>query len=168
MIRLRPVDAQRDTPLLERLADPSVAGPFNHFPETDGAPLRVALPGAGRVIVELADGTAIGDLTWFGVPYGPTRPSLAWRIGITILPEHRNQGHGARAQRLLAERLLETTPSHRVEADTSVDNMAEQKALERAGFLREGVIRGSQLRNGEWGDQVMYGFTRAELQSPRP
>lgn len=140
-----------------------MSGPFNHFDDSSGAPLRVALPGAGRVVVELDDGTAIGDMTWFGNPYGPTRPCLAWRIGITILPEHRGKGHGSAAQRLLAERLLQTTPSNRVEADTSVHNIAEQRALENAGFVREGILRGAQLRNGVWGDQILYSFTRADL-----
>ena len=142
-----------------------MAGPFNHFDASSGAPLRVALPGAGRVVIELEDGTAIGDLTWFGNPYGPTRPSLAWRIGITILPEHRGKGHGAAAQRMLAERLLATTPSNRVEADTSVGNIAEQRALENAGFVREGVLRGAQMRNGVWGDQILYAITAADVGS---
>jgi RimJ/RimL family protein N-acetyltransferase len=114
----------------------------------------------GRVIAELADGTPVGDLTWFGVPYGPNKASVAWRIGITIATAYRGNGYGAVSQRLLAEHLLATTPSNRVEADTDLDNVAEQRALERAGFRREAVIAAAQWRRGRWYDRVLYALVR--------
>jgi RimJ/RimL family protein N-acetyltransferase len=114
------------------------------------------------MIIEGEDGTAIGDLGWFGVPYGPNRRSVAWKIGCTIDVPHRGRGHGSRAQRLLAEHLFATTASNRVEADTDVENVAEQRALERAGFTRDGVVRGAQFRAGGWHDLVLYSILRAE------
>ena len=68
----------------------------------------------------------------------------------------------ARAQRLLAEHLLATTPSHRVEASTDVENVAEQRALERAGFVREGILRGAQFRDGTWHDLVLFSLLRSD------
>lgn len=41
--------------------------------------------------------------------------------------------------------------------------MAEQRALEKAGFTREGVLRGTTFRQGRWHDQVIYSVLRAEV-----
>jgi RimJ/RimL family protein N-acetyltransferase len=38
----------------------------------------------------------------------------------------------------------------------------EQRALEKAGFTREGVLRQAQWRSGGWHDQVMYSKLRGE------
>jgi len=95
---------------------------------------------------------------WLAIPTGPT--SACWNIGVTILPEFRGKGYGTAAQRLLAEYLFATTTVNRVEAGTDVDNVAEQRALEKARFIREGVRRGSQFRNGQWRDMAMYGRLR--------
>ena len=53
-----------------------------------------------------------------------------------------------------------TFPIHRVQASTDVSNVAEQKALERAGFQREGVLRGAQWRLGGWHDLLSYARLR--------
>jgi RimJ/RimL family protein N-acetyltransferase len=45
-----------------------------------------------------------------------------------------------------------------------VDNLAEQRALERAGFAREGVLRSAQFRDGRFHDLVLY----SRLRSDRP
>jgi len=63
---------------------------------------------------------------------------VAWNIGINLVPAGRGRGYGAEAQRLLAEHLLTTTSANRVEATTDVENTAEQRSLERAGFQRGG------------------------------
>jgi RimJ/RimL family protein N-acetyltransferase len=52
---------------------------------------------------------------------------------------------------------------HRLQAGTEVDNIAEQRALEAAGFQREGIHRGVYFRDGRWRDSVMYGLVRDEF-----
>ncbi len=49
---------------------------------------------------------------------------------------------------------------NRIEASTDVENLAEQKALGKAGFTREGVLRGAQFRLGTWHDMVQYSRLR--------
>ena len=49
---------------------------------------------------------------------------------------------------------------NRVEAQTDVDNIAEQRSLEKAGFVREGTARGSQFRAGAYHDLVTYSILR--------
>jgi RimJ/RimL family protein N-acetyltransferase len=82
------------------------------------------------------DGEPVGTLQWHPVQYGPNRGSIALNLGIAIMPTARGKGIGTRAQRMLADYLFEQTLTHRVEASTDVENLAEQKALERAGFSR--------------------------------
>jgi RimJ/RimL family protein N-acetyltransferase len=66
------------------------------------------------------------------------------------------------AQRLLADYLFETSYLERVEAGTETDNVAEQRALEKAGFTREGVLRRACFRAGHWRDMVVYSRLRGE------
>ena len=87
----------------------------------------------------------VGDLSAHAVWYGPTPGSRALNIGISIANEFRGKGIGAIAQRLLAEE-LHNQGIVRVEAQTDVANIAEQKALEKAGFTYEGTLRSAQGR----------------------
>jgi RimJ/RimL family protein N-acetyltransferase len=60
------------------------------------------------------------------------------------------------AQALLVDFCFAHTTTNRVEAHTDVENVAEQRALEAAGFLREGRIRGAQWRDGAYRDGFLY------------
>lgn len=83
-----------------------------------------------------------------------------YEIGIALLPEHRGHGVGTTAQRLLVEYLFDNTPAHRLQAYTEVENTAEQRALEKVGFEREGVLRAVVYRAGKWRDSVLYALLR--------
>ena len=150
---------------MERWQQPAFTGEFNRFglpPRPFRAALRDnALIGEdrGTFIVE-GDGRPIGTVSWHAVHYGPNPESLAWNIGINLVPEGRGQGFGGEAQRLLALHLLATTPANRIEAMTDIANLAEQRALDKAGFVREGVLRGAQFRGGGWHDIVVYSLLR--------
>jgi len=115
----------------------------------------------GVLIVErIADREPIGTVGWHRVTYGPNPESAAWNFGIELRPHARGQGYGSEAQRLLAAYLFETTEAHRVEASTDLENFAEQRALEKAGYRREGVARGAQFRGGRYRDLVTYARLR--------
>lgn len=88
---------------------------------------------------------AVGDLSAHAVWYGPTPGSRSLNIGISVVNEFRGKGIGSIAQRLLAEE-LHMQGIVRVEAQTDIENFAEQKALERAGFKYEGTLRKAQAR----------------------
>lgn len=87
----------------------------------------------------------IGNLSAHAVWYGPTAGSKAMNIGINIIEEFRGRGFGSVAQHLLADELHEKG-FVRVEASTDISNIAEQKALEKAGFSYEGTLRKAQGR----------------------
>jgi RimJ/RimL family protein N-acetyltransferase len=114
------------------------------------------------VLVICLDGRPVGTLQWRQETYGPNTGSRALNLGIALTPAARGQGVGSKAQRMLAEYLFEQTVVHRVEASTDVANIAEQRALERAGFTKDGVLRGAQFRGGEWHDMVVYSRLRTD------
>jgi RimJ/RimL family protein N-acetyltransferase len=116
---------------------------------------------SATLLVE-ADGAVVGDVGWRAVHYGGFGMSRAAEIGIRLLPDRRGLGHGRAAQRALVGYLFDTTTINRVQASTDIENIAEQKALEHAGFTREGVLRGAQWRAGAWHDLVMYSQLRGE------
>ncbi len=118
-------------------------------------------PDLGRLVVE-EDGVAVGDVSWHSVWYGPNAASRAWNIGISLAVSVRGRGIGSKAQRLLVEHLFATTDVARIEATTDVENVAEQRSLEKAGFAREGVLRSAQGRADGRHDLVGYSFLRTE------
>jgi RimJ/RimL family protein N-acetyltransferase len=165
LVGLRPPQ-ESDLPMLERLiGDPEVAGEFGWFGWL-ASPVRrrweenrLLGEDTGMLVVNLGD-EPIGMVSWRRRQ--TARTSYCWNIGIALLPNARGRGYGAEAHRLLARYLFAHTQVHRIEADTEVENVAEQRALERAGFTREGVTRGVGWRNGAWRDGVTYSLLRTD------
>jgi RimJ/RimL family protein N-acetyltransferase len=86
-------------------------------------------------------------------------------VGIWLAEAARGRGVGTLAQQLVVDLLFRHTTANRVEAHTDVENVSEQRALEKAGFTQEGVIRGSQWRNGSYHDGYLYSILRAEWEA---
>jgi RimJ/RimL family protein N-acetyltransferase len=166
-IELRPV-TEKDLWLFERQAvQPDDAGLFNWsgFRNVVAIRRRFADDGLlgtddGYFIVRVSD-ESVGTVVWRRVCYGA--PSWwCWNIGVSLLPEHRGKGVGSAGQAALVGYLFDTTPVQRIEAYTDVENIAEQRALEKIKFTREGTLRSSQFRDGRWRDMLMYSITRPE------
>jgi RimJ/RimL family protein N-acetyltransferase len=104
-----------------------------------------------------------GDVSWHYLRWGPNEASRCPMIGIWLRPVARGRGVGRAAQRALAELFFAHTAVNRVEAHTDVDNIAEQRALEGAGFTREGLIRGAQWRHGAYRDGYLYAVLRGDI-----
>jgi RimJ/RimL family protein N-acetyltransferase len=136
-------------------------GGWNDFGELDAD--RKGIEEMGRLAVTRAGGDLIGSVSWRLSRYGPNRGSRAWNIGIELIPEARGQGFGSEAQRALALHLFATSDVDRVEASTDIENVAEQRALEKAGFKREGVLRSAQYRPGGRHDLVVFSMLRTDI-----
>lgn len=166
---LRPVE-ERDLGELERgSTDPALSEPFEWHGYRDptvhrrrwdhdrylgqaDSMLVVALPNKERAFA--------GFVVWRAVVL--SGPIVCYNIGILLLPEQRGHGLGSAAQCLLADYLFSTTLANRVEAGTEAENMAEQRALEKAGFLREGLHRGRGFRQGRMVDGLTYARLRSD------
>ncbi|MEU0940849.1 MULTISPECIES: GNAT family protein [unclassified Embleya] len=169
-VSLRPA-AEADIPLLERfLIDPDAAGPFGWYGWSDpnGWRRRWAengLLGDDQGLLPVVCGPEVaGFVAWRRIV--TSRTSHCWNVGINLFPEARGRGIGTRAQLLLVRYLFAHTQVARIEAGTEVDNIAEQRALEKVGFTREGVARAYTFRDGRWRDTVFYSILRDELAAP--
>ncbi len=112
----------------------------------------------GRLSV-VTDESLAGDVSYKDRSPGGFKGAI-YEIGIALFPQHRGHGVGTTAQRLLVQYLFDTTPAHRLEAYTEVENVAEQRALEKVGFEREGVHRGIVFRAGKWRNSIVYALLR--------
>jgi ribosomal-protein-alanine N-acetyltransferase len=164
-VMLRPIQEPDLDDLCRYSIDPEAAGEFEWtgFNDPRGMRRRWEEDGwlgaeRGRLAVVSADSLA-GDVSYRDRSPGVSKGAI-YEIGIALFPEHRGQGVGTTAQRLLVRYLFDTTPAHRLEAYTEVENIAEQRALEKVGFEREGVLRGTIFRAGKWRDNVVYALFR--------
>jgi RimJ/RimL family protein N-acetyltransferase len=165
-VALRPV-REGDLALLEDLTqNPQKTGEFEWLGWADLRHWRrgwdengLISPDGGTLIVTRGD-ERLGMVNWRRRPVGSS--AYCWEIGIILSPEVRGRGYGTQAQRLLARYLFAHTTVHRIFAGTEVDNVAEQRALEKAGFIREGITRGTGWRAGAWRDGVIYSLLRTD------
>ena len=94
--------------------------------------------------------------------YGPNVGSMAMNLGISIADAHQGRGIGTQAQRMLAE-LLHSRGIVRVEASTDISNIAEQRALAKAGFVCEGVLVRAQMRGDGRHDLQLWAHLAPEI-----
>ncbi len=168
---LRPV-TQTDLSFLESwAAEPGGQNLFNYFGlrrssnfqerfAKDG--LLSERDGTLMLCLKHLDHMRIGSMDYRQVFHGPPGGSASYELGIEIVPEYRGQGYGSEAQEALAAYLFATYPIQRVQASTDQANLPEQRALEKAGFTREGVLRKAQWRMGDHHDLVMFSKLRGE------
>jgi RimJ/RimL family protein N-acetyltransferase len=157
-----------DLPVLELIrSDPEEASAFGYhgFRSTIAIRRDFADTGLlyeeGGVLAVVADGETVGTVSWHRVSTGPN--SFTWNIGIGLLSTARGKGYGTAAQRALVDYLFGYTQAYRIEAGTETGNFAEQRSLEKAGFTREGVVRGAAFRAGRWRDMVTYSVLRTDF-----
>lgn len=166
-VTLRPV-AEHDLPVMDRFrTEPEVSGPFQWFGWSETGRWRrlwaengLLTDDSGHLMV-VRDTEQLGFVAWRKVVV--TRSSFYWNVGIGLLPDARGKGVGTEAQRQLVHYLFAHTLVQRIEADTEVGNSAEQRALEKAGFTREGVHRSVVFRDGQWRDLVRYSILRGDF-----
>jgi RimJ/RimL family protein N-acetyltransferase len=166
-VTLRPV-SEDDLPWLASLRDsPAATGPHEWHGWSDRKWERSQWAESGLrgdnggMLIVLHGTDRVGSVSWRKVQTGPT--AFNWAIGIGLAPEFWGRGYGSAAQRLVVRYLFAHTQVNRIEATTEITNVAEQRALEKAGFTREGVLRGTTFRQGRWHDQVIYSVLRDEV-----
>lgn len=118
---------------------------------------RKAGSGLHFVVADSGDGRLLGAI---GVD------AWVWpvcRIGYWVAREARGAGVATRALVLLSRWVLREHPIPRLELVTDPGNLASQRVAEKAGFTREGLLRASLERRGEWADCVMYSLLPGEI-----
>lgn len=117
-------------------------------------------PDAKWFLVEKRDGNKIGYMMhcYF---------NECWEIGYALVSSERGKGYGTEAFKIMVDYLFLSRDIVRVQAHTDVRNTPSQKALEKAGFKKEGVARKSTFVRGEWRDNILYSILREEWEEPK-
>jgi len=88
-------------------------------------------------------------------------------LGYFVVPSERNKGHVSEAIMIMVDYLFLSKDVVRIQAKADPENKASWKALEKAGFTREGVLRKTFYCRGEWRDDCMYSILREEWKEPK-
>jgi ribosomal-protein-alanine N-acetyltransferase len=174
---LRPLQDGDADALFEIFSDPAVMRYWSTPPWRDrGQALRMiegdrqAL--AGRRDLRLAlvphdgGGRVVGTLSLYRIDAGCRRADVGYALARS------QQGRGLMNEALSAVIALafdrrpgapfDDLQLNRLEADVDPRNAASCRALERLGFLREGLLRERWVVEGEVSDSAMYGLLRAD------
>lgn len=93
-------------------------------------------------IIELKDGTRVGDLSFKGLD-----PSGVAEIGYGISKEYQNRGYATEAVAAALDWAFDRPDVAVIEAETEPENAASQRVLEKCGFVATG-------KNGEEGPRL--------------
>lgn len=111
-------------------------------------------------IVERGSGRAVGSTRFLDLQ----RPHRALEIGWTwIGPAWRRTAINTECKELLLRHAFEDLGAHRVTLKTDARNVRSQRAIERLGAVREGVLRRHRVCwDGSVRDTVYFGITDEE------
>ena len=99
-------------------------------------------------------GAALGRIALFQLREGVAD------IGIIMRPDATGRGLASKALALVCDYGLETLGLHRIAADVDPDNSASLSLFLRAGFQREGLLRGNWKTHLGIRDSVILGKVR--------
>lgn len=106
------------------------------------------------------DNALVGTITLSNVARG------AWQnatLGYFVDEAHNGKGFATEAITLTVGLAFSELGLHRVQAGVMPRNPASIRALEKAGFRREGVSLHYLKINGVWEDHVMFALTQEDL-----
>ena len=107
------------------------------------------------------DCKAIGLLSLIRRDY--KQGQIGWALGI----RYRNSGYATEAAKALVEYGFGTLGLHRIYADTTGENAASWRVMERIGMIREACLREAEFRNGRWLDKLTYAIIQPEWRNGR-
>lgn len=114
---------------------------------------------AELVIAAAAHGEPLGLIS---LRIAERDPGLA-AVGYWLRREARGRGSATVAVQLVARWAFDELGVERLELTTAPENVASQRVAERAGFTREGVLRGlTATKNEGRKDLVMFSLLRAD------
>jgi [ribosomal protein S5]-alanine N-acetyltransferase len=140
--------------------DPYGGGDARHFLDMCAAGVRDGLA-VHAVVVDADYGEILGTV---GIRRHATDEGR-WDIGYLVAAPARGRGVATRAVRLISRFGFAELGAERIEISVEPANEPSQRVAERAGFQREGLLRGYQVVKGVRRDMLMYSLLRGELRS---
>jgi RimJ/RimL family protein N-acetyltransferase len=120
-------------------------------------------PEKRKFVMQKKDGTRIGSIE--GEQHSAYGGYL--EIGFTIIPEERGKGYCSEAVKIMVDYLFLSSSMIRIQALTDTRNLPSQRVLEKAGFMKEGLIRKTAFIRGDWRDLFLYSILREEWKEPK-
>ena len=92
------------------------------------------------------------------------RSRIAQLGGLAVHPDFRGGKVSDTAARIFQRHLISDLGFHRLQLEVYGFNERALAHAERAGFLREGVLRKAYRRDEEWVDGVLFGLVAEDLE----
>jgi RimJ/RimL family protein N-acetyltransferase len=132
--------------------------PFPYTPSDAKSWVRLATTtGLNQVFAIDVDGFAVGAI---GLRPGEDVHRLSAEIGYWLGEEHWNHGIATEAVVAVTGYAFETLGMERVHAEVFEWNTASMRVLEKAGFVKEGVLSKSAIKDRKVIDQVVFARVR--------
>ncbi len=171
-VRLEPLTLDHAKGLFEAGGDPGIWTWLSHRQPMDVAAtermLEIMLGEPGRFAwaqIDLRSGRVAGTTSYYQI----VAKHRILSIGHTwIGADWQRTALNSEAKFLLLQNAFETLGAQRVSWETDIRNLRSQRAIERLGALREGVLRGHRIRpDGTSRDTVVYSMLDAEWPAAR-
>lgn len=134
------------------------AFPFPYTPADAKAWIRMASAEAlNQVFAIDVDGFAVGAI---GLKPGEDVHRLSAEIGYWLGEEFWNRGIATEAVNAVTAYGFQTLEMVRIHAEVFMWNTASMRVLEKAGFVKEGVLAKSAIKDRKVIDQVVYARVR--------
>jgi RimJ/RimL family protein N-acetyltransferase len=146
---LEPASVENIDLLIQWTLDPVAQGSYKRVPTLTSEQLRELFLGSSDrryyLIQRAIDQKPLGRFYHRAWVFGGG--GIDWELNIFIAdPDERGKGYGTEVQKLASDHLLLQPETRTVFAYTLVANIAEQRALEKAGFVLEGFLPHSHYR----------------------
>ncbi len=83
-------------------------------------------------------------------------------IGYFLIKDYWGHGYATEAARLVIDYGFAQLGLHRITATCLAANTASERVMQKCGMVKEGVLRRSDFRLGEWRDRLIYSILREE------
>ncbi len=83
-------------------------------------------------------------------------------VGYWIRYSAWGKGFATEATQTTIEHAFRDLGLHRLEVHVALENRASLRVVEKLGFRREGLARGSELINGRYTDHIHYSLMRSD------
>jgi RimJ/RimL family protein N-acetyltransferase len=151
LVTLEPADTTNVELLVRWTLDPIAQGPHKRVPDMTADELRtlfLTTPDRQYCLIRRsADGHPLGRFYWRKWRFMESLAEIDWELNIFLAdPLDRGKGYGAAVQLLASDYLLAFPETRSVFAFTFLANVAEQRALIKAGFRNEGLLPHAHYR----------------------
>lgn len=110
-------------------------------------------------IYEKGSEKLIGHISLYAIKRMPYSSAF---VGYSMDQQFVGRGIATEAVKLVMELAFVSLKLHRVEAYIAPGNVASIRVIEKAGFIKEGLLRKLLFINGDWIDHYMYAILEEE------